>query len=148
MSARLQSCEAAPPRRLSFEVIAEPLPMARPRVALRGGRAHAYVPGRTAQAAWQIRQAAIAAMGDQAPLSGPLSVEIVAWVRMPASIPKRDRLTARPARRPDVDNYVKTVLDGCSPLLQDDAQVTDLTARKRYAIDGPPRWQITVEALG
>ena len=43
---------------IRFEVIAEPVPMARPRVAVRGGKAHGYVPARTAQAAWEIRQCA------------------------------------------------------------------------------------------
>jgi Holliday junction resolvase RusA-like endonuclease len=133
---------------IRFEVPAEPVAMPRPRVAVRGGRAHGYVPSHASEAMWQVRQCALAALGDQAPLSGPLSVDIVAWVRMPANIPRRDRLTARPVKRPDLDNLLKLVLDGCSPLWQDDSQVVELVARKRYAIDGPPRWDIAVEALG
>ena len=133
-------------RALSFEVIAEPVAMARPRVAVRGGRAHAYVPAKTAQAAWEIRQCAVAALGGDEPFAGPLAVEVTAYLRRPASIPMRDRLTALPVRRPDLDNLAKTALDGCSPLWVDDAQVVDLTVRKRYAVDGPPRWSIRVEA--
>ncbi|MHB8393920.1 MAG: RusA family crossover junction endodeoxyribonuclease [Candidatus Dormibacteria bacterium] len=96
---------------------------------------------------WQIRQAAITAMGDQEPFSGPVRVEVTAYVRRPASIPKRDRLTALPTKRPDLDNYLKTVLDGCLPLWVDDAQVVSLTAAKVYAVTGSPRWSISVEPL-
>ena len=133
---------------IRFEVRADPVPMPRPRVAVRGGRAHAYVPSHASEALWQIRQAAVAALGDGEPFAGPVSVEVIAYLRQPASIPKRDRLTALPTRRPDADNFAKTAIDGCSPLWADDAQVVTLTVRKRYAIDGPARWVIVVEELG
>jgi len=135
------------PRRLAFAVLAEPVAQGRPRVAVRGGRPHGYQPAKSAQAAWEIRQAAITALGDAEPFSGPLSVMVTAWVRQPQSIAKRDRLTAQPTRRPDLDNYCKLALDGCSPLWRDDAQVVELVARKRYALDGSPRWEIVAEAL-
>ncbi len=135
------------PRRLAFVVYAEPVAQGRPRVAVRGGKPHAYQPARSAQAGWEIRQAARAALGAQEPFSGPLAVTVTAWVRMPASVPKSRRLTAQPTRRPDLDNFVKLTLDGCSPLWVDDSQVVELSAAKRYALDGPPRWAITVEAL-
>ena len=134
-------------RRLAFEVIADPVPMPRPRVAVRGGKAHGYVPSHASEAMWQIRQCALAALGDGEPFAGPLSVAVTAYLRQPASIPKRDRPTALPTRRPDLDNFVKCLLDGCSPLWRDDSQVVDLTARKRYATDGPARWVIQVEEL-
>ncbi len=133
--------------RLAFVVVADPVAMPRPRVAVRGGRPHGYIPAHAARAMWEIRQAALGALGDQEPLVGPLAVTVTAWLRMPASIPKRDRLTAMPTRRPDADHFAQTALDGCSPLWADDAQVVDLTVRKRYAVTGSPRWEITVEAL-
>lgn len=134
-------------RTISFAVQAEPVPMARPRVAVRGGKPHAYVPTGSAMAAYEIRQAALSALGDAAPLSGPVVVTATAYVRMPASIPKRDRLTALPVRRPDLDNHIKTLLDGLSPLWGDDAQVVDLLARKRYAVTGSPRWEVVVQEI-
>ena len=132
MSARLR--ESPTPLRLTFEVIADPVPMARPRVALRGGRPHGYVPTKTTRPCWEIRQAAIAALGDGEPFSCPVAVSVTAWVRMPASIPKRDRLTALPTRRPDADNFAKTALDGCSPLWADDSQV--VTPHRPQAVRG------------
>ena len=134
-------------RRLAFTVHAEPVAQGRPRVAIRSGKPHGYQPAKSARAAWEIRQAALAALGDAEPFSGPLAVEVTVYVRQPASVPKSRRLTAQPTRRPDLDNYVKLALDGCSPLWQDDAQVVEMVARKRYAVDSPPRWSITVEQL-
>lgn len=135
------------PRQVAFTVPAEPTPQARPRVAVRGGRPHAYQPTRSARAQWEIRQAAVAALGDQEPFTGPVSVTVTAYLRQPSSIPKRDRMTALPTRRPDLDNYLKLALDGCSPLWADDAQVVTLQAAKRYAVTGSPRWEIVVEAV-
>lgn len=139
--------EAAPARRLAFTVYSEPVPMARPRVAVRGGKAHGYVPARTAQAAWEIRQCALAALGSTEPFAGPLSVTVTAYLRQPGSIPKCRRATALPTKRPDLDNLLKLVIDGCSPLWGDDSQVVDLTASKRFAVTGSPRWDIAVEAV-
>ena len=132
---------------LTFVVPTVPVAMARPRVAVRGGRAHAYMPAKTQQAAWEIRQSAIAALGDDPPFAGPVALRVTAYVPVPKSLPKRLHGIARPTKRPDLDNLLKTVLDGCSPLWGDDSQVVDLRGTKVFAIDGPPRWSITVEDL-
>ncbi len=81
------------------------------------------------------------------PLEGPLRLTAIVYVRLPASVPKRARETARPTCRPDLDNYLKTVLDGASVLWRDDAQVVEILAAKRYAVDTPPRWELIVESL-
>ncbi len=125
-----------------------PVATARPRVAVRGGRAHGYTPSRTAEAVWRIRQTVTAQLGPNwEPLSGPIRLSVTAWLPQPASMSKRDRLTARPIRRPDIDNFAKTCLDGLSPVWLDDSQVVELTATKRYAIASSPRWELTVETL-
>ena len=132
---------------LTFTVPDEPVAMPRPRVAVRGGKAHGYTPTGAQAAMWRIRQSAETALGDRPRFDGAVVVTVVAFVRMPASIPKRDRLTALPTRRPDADNFAKTALDGCDVLWLDDSQVTDLCIRKRYAVDSSPRWEIRVESL-
>lgn len=86
------------PRRLSFEVVADPVAQGRPRVAVRGAKPHAYQPARSAQAQWEIRMAAVAGLGDREPFAGPLSVEVTAYLRQPASIPS---VTACPPSRPE-----------------------------------------------
>ena len=136
------------PRQYHFTIPDAPVAAARPRVTVRGGRPHGYMPAKTAQAAWRIREHVTAALGASwTPLSGPVALAVVIYLPMPASIPKRERLTARPERRPDLDNYVKVAMDGLSPLWHDDAQVVELHAEKRYAVDSAPRWEIAVEAL-
>jgi Holliday junction resolvase RusA-like endonuclease len=131
---------------LRFVVPDEPVAAARPRVAVQNGHAHAYMPAKTAQAAWRIREHVTAELGpDWHPLAGPLRLDVVMFVPLPASIPRCRRLTARPIRRPDLDNYLKTCLDGLSPLWFDDSQVVELTAAKRFAVDSAPRWEITVD---
>jgi len=122
--------------------------MPRPRVTVRGGKPHGYTPTGAQAAMWRIRQAAVEALGDRPRFEGAVQLTVVAYVRQPSGIPKRDRLTALPTRRPDTDNYAKTALDGLSVLWLDDAQVTDLCIRKRFAVGSSPRWEIRVEALG
>ena len=105
-------------------------------------------PARTARALWFARHSALVAAGEGwVPLIGPIRLSVTAWLPQPASMSKRDRLTARPIRRPDLDNFLKTCLDGLSPVWLDDSQVVELTATKRYAIASPPRWELTVETL-
>ena len=131
---------------LTFTVPAAPVPMARPRVAVRGGRPHGYIPAKTAQACWEIRQAAIAALGASEPFNGPVALHVVAYLPVPKSLPKRLHGIARPTKRPDLDNLLKTCLDGCSPLWGDDSQVVDLRGAKFYAFASSPRWEIRVES--
>lgn len=132
-------------RTVEFAVLGDPLAMPRPRVVSQRGRVHGYIPTAAARACWEIRLAAAQALGSKSRFAGPVRLTVTAYVRQPTSIPKRDRLTALPVRRPDVDNFAKTVLDGLSVLWRDDSQVTDLIVRKRYAVDSSPRWEIRVE---
>jgi hypothetical protein len=55
------------------------------------------------------------------------------------------RWTPWTARQPRF--LVKTVMDAAS-ILRDDAQLVELHAGKRYAVDRLPRWEITVESIG
>ncbi|MGA9774564.1 MAG: RusA family crossover junction endodeoxyribonuclease [Candidatus Dormiibacterota bacterium] len=121
--------------------------MARPRVAVRGGKAHGYVPARTQQAAWEIRQCAMAALGAGPPFEGAVRLSVAAYLPVPKSLPKRSWGKALPTKRPDVDNFAKTALDGLSPLWGDDSQVVELSACKQYAWQGSPRWEIALEEI-
>lgn len=147
LPARSTELRDVTPMLLTFTVPDEPVAMPRPRVAVRGGKAHGYTPTKASEAMWRIRQAAVAALGDRPRFEGAVQLTAVAYVRQPASIAKRDRLTALPTKRPDTDNYCKTLLDGLSVLWADDAQVTDLCVRKRFAVDSSPRWDIRVESV-
>lgn len=122
----------------------EPVAKGRPRFVKATGRA--YTPPKTALGEWQIRQAWLGLLDSPLPLKGPLRVTVCAYVRMPQSVPKSKRATAEPIARPDLDQYVKSALDGLQGHAYfDDAQVVDLRARKAYG--EPPRWVIEIESL-
>lgn len=72
--------------------------------------------------------------GIRADKHQPLDVEITFTFDRPASV-RRDL----PAVKPDVDKLVRTVLDALEDagVLVNDSQVTDLIARKRYALTDP-----------
>lgn len=148
MSARplLRPSTLVPSRRLAFTVKSDPVAMPRPRVTVRGGRPHGYVPAHAVQAMWEITPGG--PLGKRDPLSGPLSVMVTVYVRPPASIPERDRLMALPTKRPCLDNYAKTALDGRSPLWCDGPEVAGLVAHKRYTVSESPQSGMEVETRG
>lgn len=137
------------PERLSLSVISDPVAKARARVAVRGGRAHAYTPRKTENAEWQIRTSFITKYPTHKPLTGPIDIDVSAYLRMPASMPKKQRATARPVTRPDADNYLKTVLDALNGVaFADDSQVVSASIEKAYAAEGvAPFWHIEIYAL-
>ena len=65
------------------------------------------------------------------PLAGPLSLDVTFHLPRPASAPKR---RWSPDRQPDLDKLLRS-LDALTEVnvWLDDAQVIDVTARKRYA---------------
>ena len=70
-------------------------------------------------------------------------------------IPPTKRPRQYPTTRPDLDNYIKAVMDALSPCKKehyvgfwlDDSYVVDLHASKRYAIDEQPKIIVTIETL-
>ena len=136
-----------PPGAIELIVHDDPVAMPRPRVMLRQGRPHAYVPTHASAAMWRIRQAAAEALGQRPPLLGPVEVLVEVFLHPPASLPKKMRGHAQPTKRPDADNFGKTACDGCSPLWGDDSQIVDLRIVKRYAWNQPPHWRIVVREL-
>ena len=129
-------------------VVTPPVAKARARTTMRAGNVRSYTPRKTEEAEWRIRTEWIARHGST-PQFGPLALDVLAYVAMPKSMPKSRRDTALPTTRPDADNYLKTVADGLNGIaFSDDAQLVDMRVQKRYAIDSPPRWEITLtEAL-
>lgn len=140
----------------SLVVIDDPVPMARPRVTVRGSKPHAYVPAKTQISGWKIRQATLEQLERQGTpfdtarllFTGPVALRAEVYVRMPKSMPKRLIGVARPTTRPDLDRYLNTLMDGLSPLWDDDSQVVRIQIDKWYAYGvTPPKWVIEVEAL-
>lgn len=114
----------------------EPKGKGRPRFVKQTGRAFTPAATRSYEAA--LRFAAQEAMGERAPLDGPLAVTIIAGFPIPASWSKHKRAQAAagliwPTVKPDADNLAK-MLDALNEVVwRDDKQAVDVHIRKRYS---------------
>ena len=151
-------------RRFQFTVYDEPKPLGRARFArLPGGKVKTYTQRKDVDVRINIREAFMRhpdviadTYGDGdgfKPLTGPLRLTMTAWLPMPRNVPKKRRQTALPAKRPDLDNYIKQLKDALNKFAYlDDGQVVTIEARKRYADGAPdspktPRWEITLDEI-
>jgi len=119
---------------VSFTVHIAPVAKARPRVSMRHGRAFAYTPKKSAD-----YERLIAEQCPKAPKDGPLALNLQFGIPIPASWSKRKKADAlsgviRPTSRPDIDNYIKAVMDAVNGLAyHDDAQIVSLFAKLVYS---------------
>jgi Holliday junction resolvase RusA-like endonuclease len=110
------------------------LPVAQPRhrVSCRGGFAKVYLPADHAVHGWKelIAEAASEQIAKVGAMEGALSVELDFMFPAPT---RRAEGTWR-VKKPDLDNLTKAVMDALTDAgaWQDDAQVAELRARKRF----------------
>ncbi len=115
---------------LTLTVPGRPVPKARPRV---GANGHVYTPKETQQAEAAVGWAARGALRGKKPTTGPVSITVAFHVA--------DR------RRRDVDNLLKTVLDGLNGIAwADDSQVVHADVWVIVNRDDP-HTEITVNQL-
>lgn len=126
-------------RLITFVVPGQPQGKGRPRVGRVGANARLFTPAKTVAYEGLIAHAAQTAMAGRAMFEGPVAVEMALHCQVPASWSKRKQADAlagrvRPTTKPDADNVVKAVFDGCNGVLwRDDVQVVDARVRKVYA---------------
>ena len=119
-----------------FFVPGEPVAKGRPRASTIGGKARLYTPAKTQNYENLVRLACTNIVA--APLFGPCAVSVEAVLPIPQSwSEKRTRAALdgaeKPTKRPDLDNYLKAILDGMNGVaFADDCQVVEISARKRY----------------
>ena len=92
---------------------------------------------------WRDAIKAAAAMATWEPVTGPVVVGIVFWLRRPASHYRAGRnchllrasAPAVPVTRPDIDKLLRSTLDGLTGagIYADDGQVSGLDVHRRYA---------------
>ena len=134
---------------ITIHIPGVPVPKARPRASSIGGKPTLYTPATTRAYEQAVKMAAWAAMAKAPPLEGAVSARVVVTLPVPESWSRAKRADAlagrvRPASRPDLDNYVKAVLDGCNGAVwRDDSQIVSLSAEKRYGSE--PSAMVEVE---
>jgi len=120
---------------VKFTVPGLPVGQPRHRVAVRsGGRARAYIPRSHPVHEYKARVALVARRRLREPLTGPIGVRLVFVVARST----RDRVRARwAAKKPDLDNLVKAVLDALEGIaFENDRQIVQLSAKKLLAAKG------------
>lgn len=128
---------------LTFHIRGEPHPKGRPQFARRGKFVTSYTPKKTRMAEADVRTQIIAQLQDGfTPLQGPLRLEATFRRQRPKSARKKD---VWPTTRPDLDNYLKLVLDAMnSVVFIDDSQLVSILVVKSY---GDPGIDIIIEGV-
>jgi Holliday junction resolvase RusA-like endonuclease len=81
----------------------------------------------------------------------PVKMSVTFWRTKPKWCPKGMnksdwRISTLPERKPDTDNLLKWLLDSMNGILvADDAQITTLTAKKRWSDNGHGRIEIDLQ---
>ena len=119
--------------RIDFCVPGVPRGKQRPRFTRTG---HAYTPDQTAAYECLVRLAYQSIACGVLPMTGPISLSIIAYMPIPASLSdKRKRaLVGKPhTKKPDCSNILKSVEDGLNGVAYaDDSQIWKLTMHKVY----------------
>lgn len=129
-----------------FVVTGKPVGKGRPRASTRGGFVRMYTDAKTLGYEAAIKDEAARAMGGAEPFETPMQLQVSCYYQLPKRWPKRLQQQALdgevfPNVRPDLDNVVKAILDAMNGVVyQDDAQVVNLVATKRYATE--PRVEV------
>lgn len=128
--------------RIEFTINGECVPKARPRFSKYG---HVYTTPKTRAYEKIVKTTAI---DNNVPcITTALKIKIMVYKSIPKSFNKEKRRLAEsgkilPVVKPDVDNYVKAVLDGLNGILfLDDKLICDLSVGKRYS--NYPRVEVT-----
>jgi Holliday junction resolvase RusA-like endonuclease len=132
---------------ITFFVPGPPQGKGRARIGKIAGHARMFTPSKTVAYEGLIALAAELAAdmaGLGGPLDGPVVLEVDIVQTMPESWSKAKRAASLvPIGKPDVDNVVKAVGDGCNGILwHDDKQIAKVVACRRW---GPkPELQVRV----
>ncbi len=128
-----------------------PQPQPRPRVTVRGKYAHAYESKKIRTYKKLVAHKYRLEHAQKLPTEKPLTVDVRFYRPIQKSISKIERqrrLTGQswPTVKPDVDNYVKAILDALNGVaFKDDSQIVVLYARKIYSDN--PRTEIEITEM-
>ncbi|EAD3672185.1 RusA family crossover junction endodeoxyribonuclease [Listeria seeligeri] len=132
---------------IKFTVNIPPHSQERPRFRNLGKFTQTYDPPKSKE--YKKKIANVAKMyAPETPISAPIRIKLIFFVSIPTSKSekwKRRALIGQefPAVRPDIDNYVKAVLDALNGIMfSDDGKIIELIAYKRYS--DRPRTEVCI----
>lgn len=118
---------------ITFTLPLKAVPQGRPRFDTRSG--HAHTPNKSIRFTRDFRILARPHLPKEV-LDGSLSISVHFLIQKPKSVPNKRKW---PNVRPDLDNYLKAVLDAMSPqgpwkgFWKDDGQIIHVIASKQYS---------------
>ena len=124
---------------IHFQVEGDPKGKGRPRFSRAGKFTRVYTDKQTLDYEAVIKFFAAEAMGSTDLLETPISVFLYIRHAVPQSYSKKRTEAClsgleQPCKKPDIDNIVKTFLDGMNGVIfKDDTQVVDLHVKKVYS---------------
>lgn len=124
---------------IAFTIPGQPQGKGRAKIVKIGGFSRMATPAKTVAYEGLIAHAAQVAMAGRPLIDGPVAVALFIGVQVPASWSQRKQRAALngdlvPTTKPDIDNVVKAVFDGCNGVLwRDDVQVVNVWVAKRYS---------------
>jgi len=122
-------------------ITTEPVAKGRPRTTYHDGRVRTYTPQRTIDAQDFIKAKIQKHIKNAFPPHTPVKLTATFYRTKSKWLPKRETL---PFRKPDLDNFLKLLLDSLDNILvADDAQVTTINVRKRWSTNS--RGYITIK---
>lgn len=113
-------------------IFTTPTAKGRPRLSARNGRAFAYTPAKTRNSEAEIRCLIREEVMKQGTFDKgvPLHLKAIFYIEKPKS--KSKKVTS-PVTRPDLDNYIKLLLDAINGyIVPDDSQIVSMTTSKAY----------------
>lgn len=137
--------------RTTFTVYGKPVGKARPRFTKVGGFVRVYTPQSTTDYEERIRQAAVhSTAGKKFPEDVPLKIKVTAYFPIPKSASKKRKRKVATGKvrcrlKPDLDNILKTVMDGMqgeNGIISDDKAVYSAYCSKWHSFI--PRVVVTV----
>ena len=127
-------------------IFVEPIAKGRPKATNFGGHARLYTPAKTRKSEAEIVASIRQELRDNFNAFDkdmPLFLLATFFIPKPASTSKK---VLHPVKRPDLDNYAKTLLDALNHyIFPDDSQIVSMRVRKAFG--SPPRIELLIREV-